>query len=108
MRSLPQIDVESLAHRSRELTVLDVRREDEWQEGHIPGAIHIPLGSLNQRLAEIPRDTEIAVHCQGGTRSAIAASILERNGIPAANVPGGFGEWAASGKTIEREGAAEN
>jgi hydroxyacylglutathione hydrolase len=107
MRSLPQIDIDSLAEHSRELTVLDVRRDDEWEEGHIPGAIHIPLGSLSQRLAEIPRDKKIAVHCQGGTRSAIAASILERNGINASNVPGGFGEWVARGKTIEREGAAQ-
>jgi hydroxyacylglutathione hydrolase len=82
--------------------VLDVRASDEWDHGHIPGAIHIPLGSLQLRLAEIPKNGEVAVHCQGGERSAIAASILEKNGITVSNLTGGFSEWERSGGEVER------
>jgi hydroxyacylglutathione hydrolase len=105
-RSTPQIATEVLQQlRSRNgQRVLDVRGVDEWEHGHIPGAIHIPLGSLQSRLAEIPRNAEIAVHCQGGTRSVIAASILENNGIAVSNVTGGFREWERSGGEIERGG----
>lgn len=104
IQSTPQLTTEALRGRlSRNgQRVLDVRGLDEWHHGHIPGAIHIPLGSLEWRLDEIPRDSEIAVHCQGGTRSAIATSILQKNGISASNVAGGFSEWERSGGDIER------
>jgi hydroxyacylglutathione hydrolase len=107
MSSTAQMSTEYLAARMHDVTVVDVRRDDEWEEGHIPGAIHIPLAALSKRFAEIPNDKPIAVHCQGGTRSAIAASILETNSIHAANVPGGFSEWIASGYAVEREGTAQ-
>jgi hydroxyacylglutathione hydrolase len=109
LRSTPQIAAETLQQlRSRNgQRVLDVRGLDEWEHGHIPGAIHIPLGQLQSRLAEIPRNGEIAVHCQGGTRSVIAASILQNNGIAASNVTGGFREWEQFGGEIERGEASE-
>ena len=104
MESTRQLTTEELKDRlSRNgLVVVDVRGNDEWNHGHIPGAIHIPLGSLESRLDEIPGNGDIAVHCQGGTRSAIAASILQRKGIAVANVTGGFREWERSGGDIER------
>jgi hydroxyacylglutathione hydrolase len=92
----PQMSVAELAeHIERDdVQVLDVRGASEWQLGHIEGARHIPLGELQERIAEIPHDKPIAVHCQGGGRSAIAASILQRNGFTeTSNVTGGFGEW---------------
>ncbi len=106
MESTPQLTTDELKDRlSRNgQIVVDVRGSDEWDHGHIPGAIHIPLGSLESRLDEIPGSGEIAVHCQGGTRSAIAASILQKNGIAVANVTGGFREWEQSGGQIERDG----
>jgi len=61
--------------------ILDVRSSTEWGEGHVPGATHIPLGSLPRRLDELPRDKAIAVHCQGGGRSPIATSILQAAGF---------------------------
>ena len=82
--------------------ILDVRKRSEYDEGHIPNALNIPLAELPDRIAEIP-EREIVVHCQGGSRSAIAASILQlhgRNDI--SNMSGGFSEWARSGNTIER------
>lgn len=106
MSSTAQMDTEYLARRLNDVTVVDVRRDDEWEAGHIPGAIHIPLAAISKRFAEIPNDKPVAIHCQGGTRSAIAASILETNGIHAANISGGFSEWVAGGGKVEREGTA--
>jgi hydroxyacylglutathione hydrolase len=104
MESTSQLTTDGLKDRlSRNgQVVVDVRGNDEWHHGHIPGAIHIPLGSLESRIDEIPRIGEIAVHCQGGTRSAIAASILQKNGIPVTNVTDGFREWERLGGDIER------
>jgi hydroxyacylglutathione hydrolase len=81
--------------------VLDVRNTDEWEAAHMPedaGAVvlHIPLGQLDRRAAEVPRDARVLVHCKGGSRSAIATSILERHGVRTAeNVRGGFDAWIA-------------
>jgi len=104
MESTSQLTTDALKDRLARngQVVVDVRGNDEWEHGHIPGAIHIPLGSLESRLAEIPEDGDLAVHCEGGTRSAIAASILQRNGIAVANVVGGFREWERSGGDIVR------
>jgi hydroxyacylglutathione hydrolase len=86
------------------MTLLDVRSDAEWEEGHIAGALGIPLGELSRRLAEIPRAGPVVVHCQGGTRSAIAASILLANGVrDVTNLRGGFDEWIREGRTAVRD-----
>jgi hydroxyacylglutathione hydrolase len=80
------------------LMILDVRGRSEWDAGHVPGATHIPLAELPARLGELPRDRTIAVHCQGGGRSAIAAGLLKASGFASvANITGGFGAWSAAG-----------
>jgi hydroxyacylglutathione hydrolase len=79
---------------SGEVTVVDVRSATEWAHGHLPGALHIPLGLLTERLGEIPRGRPVVVHCQGGTRSAMAASVLLGRGIQdVINLRGGYDEW---------------
>ena len=105
----PQV---SVTHLARELAeqramVIDVRGHAEWKAGHIAGAQNIPLGSLAERMADVPRATSIIVHCQSGARSAIAASVLESNGFASVgNTTGGFQAWAAAGQPVERgEGA---
>lgn len=93
--SIPAADIGASAGDRR--TVLDVRTRSEWTAGHIPGALHIPLAELGSRLAEIPAGP-IAVHCQGGSRSAVAASVLEEAGFAGvANVAGGFSAWVRAG-----------
>jgi glyoxylase-like metal-dependent hydrolase (beta-lactamase superfamily II)/rhodanese-related sulfurtransferase len=62
--------------------VLDVRRDDEWRDGHIAGAHHIPLPDLQARIAEVPDSGQTWVHCASGYRAAIAASLLDRAGKP--------------------------
>jgi rhodanese-related sulfurtransferase len=59
--------------------VLDVRRHDEWRDGHIAGVVHVPLPELEDRLDELPAE-RLWVHCASGFRAAIAASILARAG----------------------------
>ena len=82
--------------------ILDVRGRSEYEEGHIPNALNIPLGELQQRLDEIPPGP-VVVHCQGGSRSAIAASILQQHGRnDVSNLSGGFSEWERSGNRVER------
>lgn len=77
-----------------EVAVIDVRNQAEWDEGHIPEAIHIMLGTLPDRLAEIPQDKPLLIQCATGVRSAIAASILQANGIKdVKNLLGGFTRW---------------
>jgi NADPH-dependent 2,4-dienoyl-CoA reductase/sulfur reductase-like enzyme/rhodanese-related sulfurtransferase len=73
--------------------VLDVRGTGERAAGAIPGSIHIPLDELRSRLAELPRDREIVVHCAGGQRSYYAARILAQNGFKVRNLTGAFRTW---------------
>jgi hydroxyacylglutathione hydrolase len=77
--------------------VLDIRTPREWTTKHIDGSVNIPLNHLQERIAEIPRDRRIAVHCAGGYRSSIAASILHQYGItPLIELAGGLAAWEAA------------
>jgi hydroxyacylglutathione hydrolase len=96
------LSVEDIATR-RDLTVIDVRGEAEWKEGHIPGARHLFLGNLLAGTHDLPRDMPIVTQCQGGTRSAIAASLLRAKGFTDVhNFPGGFDAWTRAGKPVEK------
>jgi hydroxyacylglutathione hydrolase len=92
----PQISVQELHERpaSSRLEVLDVRREPEWQAGHIEDAVWWPLDHFKVSPPEITREGTIAVHCKSGYRSMIACSLLERAGFSnVINVTGGFDAW---------------
>jgi hydroxyacylglutathione hydrolase len=106
--SIPQVDVATAAEklRTRSADALDVRARSEWESGHIPGATHIFLGDLAERSATLSKPRPLIVHCQGGTRSAIAASLLQARGFTQVmNMPAGFSEWEAAGQPVERERA---
>ncbi|HUF12285.1 MAG TPA: rhodanese-like domain-containing protein [Longimicrobiales bacterium] len=85
--------------------VLDVRGRSEWEAGHLPGVENIPVGHLVDRLAEIPRDRPVVVHCESGGRSAIAASVLRAHGFRDVLDAPGFADWRSSHKPVERAGA---
>jgi rhodanese-related sulfurtransferase/glyoxylase-like metal-dependent hydrolase (beta-lactamase superfamily II) len=77
--------------------VLDIRNPREWSAKHIAGSVNIPLNHLQERIAEVPRDRRIAVHCAGGYRSSIAASILHQYGIThLIEMAGGLAAWEAA------------
>ena len=91
-----QITVEELHSQlqARAVQVLDVRRQPEWDAGHIEGATWWPLDNFKVAPPEIGRDAPLAVHCKSGYRSIIASSLLERAGFRhVLNVAGGFDAW---------------
>ena len=80
---------------------LEVRNPSELDEKRIPGAVHVMLGTLVRRLDELPTDKPIVLQCRSGNRSAIAASILQANGIPEVmNLAGGIQAWEKSGLPV--------
>jgi hydroxyacylglutathione hydrolase len=82
--------------------VLDVRAGSEFRAGHIPGAIHIPLGRLPEEAPALSHSTGIVVHCQGGSRSPVALSVLRRMGFSLVrNFPGGFSDYQRRGLPVE-------
>ncbi len=83
--------------RRRTPWVLDVRNPREWSAKHIPDSVNIPLNHLQERIAEVPRDRRIAVHCAGGYRSSVAVSILHQYGITnLVELAGGLAAWEAA------------
>lgn len=81
-------------------TVLDVRTEKERESGAIDGSLHIPVNHLRSRLAEVPADRPVVVHCAGGYRSAIACGVLEQAGrTNMIDLVGGYGAWSATGSS---------
>ncbi|HEX4783960.1 MAG TPA: rhodanese-like domain-containing protein [Candidatus Sulfotelmatobacter sp.] len=96
LAAIPQISAVELDRRmkAREVQVLDVRREPEWESAHIAQATWWPLDNFRVAPPELDRDAAIAVHCKGGYRSMIAASLLQRAGFThVINVSGGFDAW---------------
>lgn len=88
-------------------TVIDVRAEKEWAAGHLKDSINIPLNHLEERIFEVPKEGPVVVHCQGGYRSSIAVSILQRHGRRnLLDLVGGYKAWAQSGlPVVEPEGS---
>ncbi|MFK7810868.1 MAG: rhodanese-like domain-containing protein [Maribacter sp.] len=86
---------------AKEIPVFDVRKEGEFQSEYVEGANHTPLSMLNDHLAEFPKDETFYVHCAGGYRSVIAASILKSRGIHNfIDIAGGFGALKKSGALV--------
>jgi rhodanese-related sulfurtransferase len=84
--------------------IVDVREDSEWNEQHIPGAIHIPLGQLNERLAELKqyKDSPVIAQCRSGKRSAKAADVLTSAGFSKVyNLEGGILAWDKAGLKTE-------
>jgi glyoxylase-like metal-dependent hydrolase (beta-lactamase superfamily II)/rhodanese-related sulfurtransferase len=101
--AVPQITVQELSRRrSQNLQVLDVRREGEWQAGHIEDAKWFPLDNFKISAPELDQSAAVAVHCQGGYRSMIACSLLQRAGLEnVVNVVGGFDAWKQAVLPVE-------
>ncbi len=95
LAQMPQATVEELRKRldAGDVQVLDVRRQGEWDAGHIEGAGFYPLDRFKAALPSLQKGAPVAVHCKGGYRSMIAASLLQRAGHNVINVIGGFDAW---------------
>jgi rhodanese-related sulfurtransferase len=86
--------------------LLDVREPDEWQAGHIPDAVHIPMRELGDRAGEIPRAADVYVVCRSGMRSAQVTVALNNAGWQARNVDGGMQRWAEVSRPMISETGA--
>lgn len=82
-------------------TFLDVREPFEWDAGHVEGSMHIPMGDVERRWEEVPRDGRVVVVCHVGQRSALVTSFLRQQGLDAHNLEGGLEAWAAHGFELE-------
>lgn len=99
--SVPQMNVADVQAAAGKVRILDVRARTEWTGGHLPGAEHAFLGDLLDRVRGIPHDAPIATQCQGGSRSAIAASLLRAKGFTnVRNLEGGFSAWREAGLPV--------
>ncbi len=89
---------------SRDALLIDVRAATEFAEGHLDGALNVPVATLAATASSFPADASIFVHCQAGARSAMAAAVLEaqgRNNVT--DLTGGFGAWVKSGGAVVRD-----
>ncbi|OLB80097.1 MAG: sulfurtransferase [Actinobacteria bacterium 13_2_20CM_2_71_6] len=96
------------AVRAREIGddvyLVDVREDDEWQAGHAPGAVHLPMMELPGRLGEIPEQGDVLVVCRSGHRSAeVVGYLLGRGFGHVRNVSDGMLGWAAAGRPLVSE-----
>ena len=82
-------------------TVVDVRDFHEYQSGHIPGALHVPMHTIPLRTDEIPTDRTVYAVCESGSRSWQVAAFLQQRGVAVVNVHGGMGMWRHAGFPVE-------
>jgi rhodanese-related sulfurtransferase len=94
---VPEITAAELADRLAGAIVVDVRQPHEFEMGHIPASLLIPLHELPDRLDEVPTASDVFVICRSGSRSYVASEFLRENGIAAVNVAGGLLAWVDSG-----------
>jgi rhodanese-related sulfurtransferase len=80
--------------------LLDVREDDEWDAGHAPEAVHVVMGSVSDRIDEIPSDRTVVCICRVGGRSGAVATALAGAGYDVRNVDGGMLAWEAAGLSV--------
>jgi rhodanese-related sulfurtransferase len=97
---MKSITVQQL-HERADVPLIDVREEDEFAAGHVPGAVNLPMSKIGDLLDQLPAEP-FDVICQAGGRSARVVEALEARGYEATNVEGGTGEWIAAGYPTEQ------
>ncbi len=106
--SLEPVSRKQLLRRSKNglITVLDIRPNEEYDVGHIPGALNIPLNEIEQHLATLPKEQEIIAYCRGEycVLAFEAVAALRKKGFNARRLEEGYPEWKAAGLPVERSG----
>lgn len=103
----PEIDVQAFAAAHADgAFVVDVREPREYLDGHVPGAVLMPLAQVLARQAELPRHQPVYVVCASGNRSKTATDWLRSRGVEAVSVTGGTGAWTAKGLPVVHGTAA--
>lgn len=100
---IDQITTDQLSERmtTTNVTLLDVREVYEFREGHVAGAINIPLSLVPVRVHDLPTDGDLVIICRSGNRSQQACLWFANQGRTAANVAGGTESWISSGRPVE-------
>lgn len=93
MKTISTNELQEKLEAGQQVQLIDVREDDEVAAGMVPGAKHIALGTLPDRLSEVDSSQTVHVICRSGKRSAKACEILESNGVKAVNVDGGMLAW---------------
>lgn len=100
--SVPEVGLEELATALEQgAPLIDVRMPEEYEDMHVPGAVHMPLSELAARSNEIPRDRRVYVICASGGRSLAAAGALNRGGWDTVSVAEGTKGWFAAGRPVD-------
>jgi rhodanese-related sulfurtransferase len=104
-QQVPEITVHELRElqaRATEFVLVDVREQNEWNLGHIPGAVHIGRGVLESSVEQrIPREARVVLYCQSGNRSALAGRTLQELGYAdVASLAGGWRDWVGTGGEV--------
>ena len=81
--------------------LVDVREDGEWQQAHVAGSLHIPMGEFVARVGEVPTDRKVVVVCHSGHRSAQVTGWLVAQGYDAVNLDGGLVAWAQAGLPLQ-------
>lgn len=101
----PEVPTASTADVDDTMYLLDVREDDEWAAGHAPGAHHLPMRQVPERMGEVPTDDDVFVVCRSGGRSAQVTAYLIANGWDnVRNVDGGMRAWESAGRPLESTG----
>jgi len=106
IRELGIADVERLRASGEPVTIIDVREEEEWRRGHLPGARHFCKGIIERDIEQaVPdRATHIVLYCGGGFRSALAADNLQKMGYTRVeSMDGGWRAWTGASLPVSRE-----
>ncbi|MGP4076800.1 rhodanese-like domain-containing protein [Halobacillus sp. K22] len=93
MKTITAQELEAKLNKNESLNLIDVREDEEVAAGKIPGAAHIPLGSLEARTDELDQSKSYVMICRSGGRSGRAAQFLEQNGFDVTNMDGGMLDW---------------
>lgn len=104
--ALEAVSRKELLRRSKDglVTVLDVRPSEEYEVGHIPGALNVPLNEIEQHLAGLPKEQEVIAYCRGEycVLAFEAVAALRKKGFTARRLEEGYPEWRAAGLPVER------
>ncbi|MGW0025631.1 rhodanese-like domain-containing protein [Rhodococcus sp. NPDC003383] len=101
---VPTVSVDDVPEIGDGVVLLDVREADEWDLGHAPGALHIPVADVPARIEDIDIDAEVYVVCRQGGRSVGVVAYLNNIGFDAFQVSGGMVAWQRTGRPLTADG----
>jgi rhodanese-related sulfurtransferase len=102
-RNVPSVEAQRIMAARKNLFLLDVRAPDEFRQAHLKGAVLIPIGEIQRRVGEVPRNRPVMVYCAVGSRSNMVAGYLAGNGYHEVyNMADGIVGWYRNGLPIER------